>query len=241
MINETEILLDAGTGLRLAGKALMQRRQQVDHTILLSHTHWDHIGGFPFFEPAYRDEHSVRVVACHLPTPGALEEVFSEQMSSLTFPLPLRALRARVTFEQREAGSVFEAKGGFVVRTAPLRHPGGATAYRLEHDGRAVCYVTDTEHTPGTLDPNVLALVRDANLLIYDSTYDDSQFPAKAGWGHSTWQEALRIAEAAGVQRVALFHHDPEHDDCVLEAIEDLATARFAGAMLAREGMLLSV
>jgi phosphoribosyl 1,2-cyclic phosphodiesterase len=241
LTDNAEILLDAGSGLRLAGKAILQRNLRTNHTLLLSHTHWDHICGFPFFDPAYREHHSIRVVACHLPTAGALEEVFSEQMSPMTFPLPLRALSARVTFDQIPVGSTFMAEGGVVVRTAPLRHPGGATAYRLESGGRAVCYVTDTEHDLDCLDPTVLEFVRGADLMIYDSTYDDAEFPAKRGWGHSTWQQAIRVARAAGVRRVAFFHHDPEHDDAFLEAVEERAIAIFSGALVAREGMLLEV
>jgi phosphoribosyl 1,2-cyclic phosphodiesterase len=241
LVDEHEILLDAGSGLRLAGKAALERKQQTNHTILLSHTHWDHICGFPFFEPAYRDNHSVRVVACHLPAAGALEQVFTEQMSPMTFPLPLRSLGAKVTFDQYPVGASFEVDGGVVVRTAPLRHPGGATAYRLEKDGRAVCYVTDTEHDPEKFDPEVMALVRDADLMIYDSTYCDDEFPTKRGWGHSTWQEAIRIAEAARVRRVALFHHDPDHDDAFLEGVESRAISIFPGAMVAREGVVLAV
>jgi len=122
-----------------------------------------------------------------------------------------------------------------------LRHPGGATAYRLESGGRAVCYVTDTEHEPARIDAAVLDLARDADLMIYDSTYDEAEFPAKRGWGHSTWQQAIVIARAANVRRVAFFHHDPEHDDAFLEAVEERAIAMFPGALMAREGMLLEV
>ncbi len=241
LVDGAEILMDAGSGLRLAGKALLESRRQTNHTILLSHTHWDHIIGFPFFDPVYCETHRVRLVAGHLATAGSLETVFSEMMSPLTFPLPLRALGGRVTFDQIPVGATFGVDGGVVVRTAPLRHPGGATAYRLESGGSAVCYVTDTEHEPDSLDPAVLALVRDADLMIYDSTYDDAEFAAKRGWGHSTWQEAIRIAQAAGVRRVALFHHDPEHDDTFLEAVESRAIALFRGAVVAREGMVLAV
>jgi len=241
LTDDAEILLDAGSGLRLAGKAILQRNQQTNHTLLLTHTHWDHICGFPFFDPAYREHHKIRIVAGHLTKAGALREVFSEQMSPMTFPLPLRSLSARVTFDQIQAGSTFTVHGGVVVRTAPLRHPGGATAYRLESGGRAVCYVTDTEHDPDSLDPTVLEFVRDADLMIYDSTYDDAEFAAKRGWGHSTWQQAIRIAQAAGVRRVALFHHDPDHDDAFLEAVEERAISIFPGAVMAREGMLLEV
>jgi phosphoribosyl 1,2-cyclic phosphodiesterase len=125
------------------------------------------------------------------------------------------------------------------VRTVPLSHPDRATGYRVEHAGKSVAYVTDTEHEPGRLDDNVLALVARADVMIYDSTYTDEEFPSRTGWGHSTWQEGVRLAAAAGVRRLVVFHHDPGRDDAALDRIAAAAAARRPGTLVAREGMVI--
>lgn len=117
-----------------------------------------------------------------------------------------------------------------------MPHPDGATGYRVEHAGRSVAYVTDLEHRAGLRDPAVLDLVRGADLMIYDATYTDAEFPARIGWGHSTWQEALRIADAADVGRVVLFHHDPSHDDRFMDGVARDAERSRPGTTVAREG-----
>jgi phosphoribosyl 1,2-cyclic phosphodiesterase len=127
------------------------------------------------------------------------------------------------------------------VRTAPLNHPNGATGYRLELGGRSVCYVTDTEHLPGEPDKNVLGLIEGADLVIYDSTYTDEEFPGKVGWGHSTWQEGVRLCRTAGARRLAIFHHDPDHDDSFMAAVDKTARAEWDGAFAAREEMIITV
>jgi phosphoribosyl 1,2-cyclic phosphodiesterase len=126
------------------------------------------------------------------------------------------------------------------VRTAVLNHPNGATGYRIEHAGRSLCYVTDTEHVPGRLDPNVVELARGADLLVYDCTYTDAEYPRYAGWGHSTWEEGVRLCEAAGVRRLAIFHHDPARDDAAMDEIAAAAEERRPGTIVAMEGMTLN-
>ena len=105
------------------------------------------------------------------------------------------------------------------MRTAPLNHPGGAIGYRIEYGGRSVAYVTDVEMGDGPLDPALLALTKDAALLILDTTYTDEELPSHVGWGHSSWQQGIRLANAAGAGRLCLFHHDPEHDDAFMDKI----------------------
>jgi phosphoribosyl 1,2-cyclic phosphodiesterase len=128
-----------------------------------------------------------------------------------------------------------------VVRTAPLNHPGGATGYRVEYDGKVVVYVTDTEHRPGAPDANVLALANAADLMIYDANYTDAEYPDHVGWGHSTWQEAVRLANAAKVKRLALFHHDPDRGDQAMAAVAAEAAAARPKTMVAREGERLTI
>jgi phosphoribosyl 1,2-cyclic phosphodiesterase len=125
------------------------------------------------------------------------------------------------------------------VKTAPLNHPNNATGYRIEAGGKAICYVTDTEHVIGQPDRAVLGLVAGADIMIYDATYTDEEYPNFVGWGHSTWQEGVRLADAAGVKLFVAFHHDPNHGDAVMDRIAaDLEKAR-PGSVVAREGMIL--
>ena len=119
-------------------------------------------------------------------------------------------------------------------------HPNGATGYRIEHDGKSICYVTDTEHIVGKPDENVLALIEGADLVIYDSTYNDEEFPAKIGWGHSTWEEGIRLCKMANVKQLAIFHHDPDHNDDFMRDVEQKAREQWEGALVSREHMILA-
>jgi len=236
----SRIIFDAGTGLRLLGK-----RFQADGveraTLLLSHTHLDHISGFPFFGPAFQPGFVFKVMAGHLNNGGQggtdIRSVLARQMERPLFPVPLQTMGCSASFEDFKPGDSFTLEDGVQVRTAPLNHPDGATGYVVEHGGHSVAYVTDTEHLPGRLDDNILKLVEGVDLLIYDTTYTDAEYAAaRVGWGHSTWQEGVKVAEAAKVGRLVLFHHEPDHDDQIMAAIEAEAAAARPGTFAAREG-----
>lgn len=236
---DQRLIFDAGTGIRMLGRRMMTidaRRA----TLLFSHTHLDHIGGFPFFAPAFKTTCGFLVMAGHLTDPMSIHDVLSRQMEGPVFPVPLKRLASTLRFEDFKTGDTFSL-GDIQVTTAALNHPGGATAYRLTHGGRSLCYVTDTEHVPGHPDQTVLGLIEGADIVIYDSTYTDATLPARTGWGHSTWQEAVRLAKAANVKRMVLFHHDPDHDDQTMAMIEREAQAQFPGCLAAREGTTLYI
>ncbi|MBN2751263.1 MAG: MBL fold metallo-hydrolase [Rhodospirillaceae bacterium] len=239
-MGDQHLILDAGTGIRGLGQ-FFQKQDVKQSTILLTHTHWDHINGFPFFAPAFVAGRSFRILAGHLNESGGIQEVLATQMHTPMFPVPLEAMRASLEFEDFESGATFSTSPGVVVRTCPLNHPNGATGYRVEYGGRAVCYITDTEHLPGNPDANILALIEGADLVIYDSTYTDDEFPAKIGWGHSTWQEGVRLCRMAHVKRMAIFHHDPDHDDDFMDALGVEAKAVWSGCFVARENEPISV
>ncbi len=232
-LGDRRVILDAGTGLRELGNQFL-RDDVREATLLLTHTHWDHINGFPFFKPAYAPGRRFRIMAGHLGA-GVVREVLAGQMADPTFPVPLETMRAELLFEDFPAGDGFSLEPGIKIRTASLNHPNGATGYRIEYGGKAVCYVTDTEHVVGKPDARVLALIDGADLVIYDSTYTDDEFPQHVGWGHSTWQEALRLCKVASVRRLALFHHDPDHDDAFMLCVEKQAAKEWEGAFVARE------
>jgi len=228
------LVFDGGTGLRPLGLSLPSDRPlEIDH--FFSHTHWDHIVGVPFYCPAYRAGNKIHVRAGHRPGQGGIEAALRQAMTEPLFPVPLDVFHATIDYGDFSAGDTLDLGDGIIVRTAPLNHPNGATGYRIDYNGKSACYITDTEHVPGCPDQNILGLIKGADLVIYDSTYTDDEFPGYVGWGHSTWQEGVRLCQAAGVKRLALFHHDPGRDDDALDRIGAAASAQFAGAFVARE------
>lgn len=240
-VGDESFIFDAGTGIRQLGNKLLKEGRRTG-VLLLSHTHWDHIQGFPFFAPAFDPTRSFRILAGHLPKhTGGIRSVLAGQMAEPTFPVPLDIMRGKLEFEDFIAGDAFDLAPGVKVRTAVLNHPNAATAYRIEAEGHSVCYVTDTEHIIGQPDQRVLGLIEGTDLLIYDSTYTDDEFTSKIGWGHSTWQEAVRLSKAAKVRRLAIFHHEPDHDDLFMRDVEMRARERFPNSFVAREGQVVNV
>lgn len=239
-IGNRVVILDAGTGIRNLGHWLL-RRNVTRGDLFLSHTHWDHINGFPFFSPAFKADRHFTIHAGHLIDKGGIGRVLASQMQQPFFPVPLEKMGASIDNVDFRAGDSFSLGGNIRVRTAPLNHPDGATGYRFEYGGKSVCYVTDTEHVPGKPDQNILALIEGADLVIYDSTYTDKEFEKHVGWGHSTWQEGVRLCRAANAKTLAIFHHDPDHEDLFMEALEAEARQLWSGALVARENMRVNL
>jgi phosphoribosyl 1,2-cyclic phosphodiesterase len=232
------IVLDAGTGVRKLGHVML-REGPVEAALLLSHLHWDHIQGLPFFVPAYVSSSKLTVFGCAHGA-GTLREAFATQMAAPNFPVRLDELGAEITFREVRPGDAFDI-GDVRVRSAKLNHPGGVLAYRIEHGGRTVVYATDTEHY-ACVDPALRELAEGADVLIYDAQYTPEQYrgdrgPSKVGWGHSTYVAGAELARACGAERLVLFHHDPQHTDEVISEIERRARELFPGAVAAREGM----
>ncbi len=235
------VILDAGSGIMPLGMSFTPGAP-VDADILLSHTHFDHVVGLPFFGPAYAPGNTLRMWAGHLePKDGGLENVLCGMMTAPLFPVPMGVMASDKTFNDFRAGESFELGCGAAVKTCPLNHPNGATAYRIEYGKGSICYVTDTEHVEGTLDENILALIEGTDVFIYDTTYTDDEYPAHRGWGHSTWQEGAKLAKEAGVKTYVPFHHEPTHTDAIMSRIEEEAKDRFEHTVVAREGLVLEV
>jgi phosphoribosyl 1,2-cyclic phosphodiesterase len=239
-VGDHRIILDAGTGLRNAGQTFLKEKSG-ELFILLTHTHWDHINGFPFFVPAYNPDWKIHVKAGHLKDKGGIQAVLSAQMDNPMFPVPLEAMQAKITYEDFRAGESLDLYDDITVRTALLNHPNDATAYRIDYNGHSAVYVTDTEHVPGELDQNILEIIEGADLVIYDSTYTEEEWPAKVGWGHSTWNEGMRLCQAANVKRLAIFHHDPDHDDNFMDKLAEEAEKAWDANFVVREGTVYSL
>jgi len=232
------LIFDAGTGLHSLGSHLIGNGS-MNADLFFSHTHFDHICGFPFFAPAFKPDNALRIWAGHLLPERTVREVLIYLMMDPLFPVPIDTMRAKMTFCDFVAGEELSPYEDVTIRTAPLNHPNGATGYRVEFQGKSICYITDTEHVPGHPDEKIIELIRGADIAIYDSTYTDDEYPSHVNWGHSTWQEGVRLAEAAGVKTFVVFHHDPDHDDDFMDSIAtQLAKAR-PGSIVAQEGMTL--
>lgn len=228
------VILDGGTGLQRLGVAL--RGQSVEADLLLSHTHLDHITGIPFFGPFFDPACKFRLWAGHLWPESTLRDALNAFMAPPLFPVPPAVFSAGISFHDFRAGETLALGDGVTVRTAPLNHPNRATGYRIVHGERSVCYVTDTEHHPDGLDENILGLVAGADLMLYDCTFTDAEYPRHVGWGHSTWQQGVAICKAAGVKRLVVFHHDPGHDDAFMDQVAADASRARIGTIVAREG-----
>lgn len=233
------LIFDAGSGIRSLGDSLVQAGTAQDIDLFFSHGHIDHLIGLPFFTPLFRSGWNLRVWAGGFEQIGGVRAAIERLMSFPLFPIGLETASAHLSFVDFQRGDELSPRDGITIRTAALDHPGGATAYRIEYDGRAVCYMTDTEL--GNADPAWLDLARDADVLIMDSTYTDAELPEHRGWGHASWQQVVGFANSAGVKTLCLFHHDPDHADDVMDRIaSDVARAR-PGTIVAREGETIDV
>jgi phosphoribosyl 1,2-cyclic phosphodiesterase len=233
------VIMDGGTGLREFGNELLKDGGTIEADLFYSHTHFDHICGLPFFAPCYARGNKINLWAGHLVPENQLETVLCGMMMAPLFPVPMALLNPQVSFNDFTCGETLTPHPGIVLKTAPLNHPNRATGYRVEYGGKAIAYITDTEHRTDGLDQNILGLVDGADMMIYDSTYTDAEYPSHVDWGHSTWQEGVRLANAAKVETLVVFHHDPSHDDAFMDRVATEAAVLRPGTVVAREGMVL--
>jgi phosphoribosyl 1,2-cyclic phosphodiesterase len=234
------LILDAGSGLRGFGCALAAAGVPADADILLSHTHLDHICGLPFFAPMFDPKARLRFWGGHLAPPEGIREALLRGWRAPLMPNMDAAFRANLTFRDFAPGEALALHPGLRVATVALNHPGNAIGYRIEWGGSSICYITDTEHPAEGLDDALRRFVTNADIMIYDASFTDDEYKSRVGWGHSTWQVAAELAEAAAVRRLVLFHHDPGHDDAMMDAIGLAVAARRPGSLVAMEGMLLA-
>jgi phosphoribosyl 1,2-cyclic phosphodiesterase len=214
------VLCDAGSGLRVFGNDVLARHEPGDsqtYHLFMSHTHWDHIMGFPLFTPAYIAGNDVRIYGCH---PG-LRAAFERQHGAPSFPLPFEFLAATIEFVQLVPDVPAEI-AGFTVTPSLQRHGGDSYGYRFERDGKAVVYATDSEHKFAAREDEApyLAFFRDADLLVFDAMYSlGDAVSMKEDWGHSTNIAGVELAARSGVKHLVLFHHEPMYDDAMIERV----------------------
>lgn len=235
-VEDRIFILDAGSGIRALGNHLRHQSKPIKATILLTHYHWDHIQGFPFFTPAYERNNSFDIYGEPRGS-HTVKDILAGQMALPYFPVSLKQMRARLNFFDVRPQATLRL-GPATIRTESLNHPGKCLSYRIDYQGRSIVYATDTEHG-SHLDERLVKHAQGADILIYDASYNDNEIKKeKKGWGHSTWREGVKVAKAAGVRKLLLFHHEPSRTDRAITAMEKAAIRLFKGSQAAREGRL---
>jgi phosphoribosyl 1,2-cyclic phosphodiesterase len=206
------IILDAGSGLRALGRALLAefKNQPLSLTLLLTHTHWDHIQGLPFFAPIYDPRCHLRILGGEGARKG-LVNALTGQMESTYFPVPFAKLPSNIEIEELKDFNL--NIGSVSVRAQRANHPGLCVGYRLLSPDGLMVFFPDAESRPGGADLEMIEFLRDADVLILDSQYDSAEYKKHIGWGHGCVNDSVALAMQAGVKRLYLFHHDPDHDD----------------------------
>jgi len=228
------IILDAGTGLRLLGRSLLTefKRRPLNLTLLISHTHWDHIQGLPFFGPIYDSRCRLRILGGE----GARKSLVAAlmgQMESSYFPVSFTDLPSNIEIEELREFNF--AVGNTLVRAHRANHPGFCVGYRLFSPEVIICFFPDAEPRPG-VDEELIDFIRDADVLILDSQYDRAEYRQHRGWGHGSVEASVKLALRARVRKLILFHHDPTHDDRIIDGF-----VRHARALVRQQGGKLKV
>ncbi len=232
------VIFDSGSGVRELGVRLIQTKANHSRVVhlFLTHAHWDHIQGFPFFAPAFLPDFRLNI-SCTKDAKSILER----QMQTPFFPVSLDMMAAPRTFallQPNEVVAIAEA----TVRHIPLPHPQESTAFRVDERGKSIVFATDTEHAPDHINETLAALAHNADVLVYDAQYTSEEYRAgKQGWGHSTFAEAVKLARTANVKKLVLYSHDPGHDDEMLRKIEASAQTQYPNTVAARDGMRIKL
>ena len=230
------LILDAGSGVRGLGDELLQdaRENTIEATLLLSHSHWDHIQGLPFFAPGYSSKNRITIFGAN-GRGEQLQSALAAQMTPQHFPVGLEQMRGLEPVRDLSPDST--KIGNLVVRTTPLNHPGGCTGFRIECAAGHVAYLPDHEpyrgDQPGSSAQRALIeFVRGVDLLILDTQYSEKEYASRVGWGHGCLPDSVELAIEAGARRLLLFHHDPSHNDRQLDEMVEIGRAMAFGSPL---------
>ena len=235
----TLLILDAGTGIRRLGESLMREPDWSRRgNILLSHAHWDHIQGIPFFGPAFDPRNEFHFYG-QFKVDGRLEALLRGQMEYNYFPVCLNDMGAQMRFTElvEQTVKIEEVE----VSTCHLPHPQGCFGYRIDDGDSILVYATDNEFEVGMVSDKVVELARDADLLIYDTMYDEEEFQRKRGWGHSTWRVGVEVARKANVRTLCLYHHNPEYEDPKIDSLLELARSEFPNTIAASRDLVVDL
>ena len=264
--NDKLIILDAGTGIRNLGEKLMEKGESIKAFVLITHPHWDHIQGFPFFKPAFISGNELNIIGGTTER-VSLQKMISDQMNKIYFPVQLNELKATINFRSvgEEEISVFDA----TVKSIYVNHPTFAMGYRITQGGKSIVYISDNEpfdrnvsqamrnvekfivdkYAKSKGEPNqcIFDFVQNADLLIHDATYTPEEYVDRVGWGHSHYLFSLKVAAEGKVKRLVLFHHDPAHSDDKIDEIlqkckKEIKTRKYKfDCIAAAEGLEIEV
>ncbi len=233
------IIFDAGSGLRDLG--LYIKNNSIKSAILcLSHGHYDHIVGLPFFGPLWDNDFDLTIIGGPIDKCINIQDLVTNKIfSSPLFPVPFTETMAKISFKDINHHQKISLTKTITLTGIGLNHPGGATGYKVENADKSICYITDHEHISETVSTprHLRDFIKDTNLMIYDATFTDEQYVNYKGWGHSTWQKGIELSKEAHVKKLALFHHNPEHTDDIMMDIEKQAQAVWPLCFVARQGM----
>ncbi|WP_350334182.1 MBL fold metallo-hydrolase [Coralliovum pocilloporae] len=229
------IIIDCGSGMMHLGHDL-ERRGLKTMDLFVTHYHFDHLCGLPFFCIGFNPETTVNAYGPVLDNGVTMKDAVSKLMEPPLFPITSALLKG-VHFNDFEAGASTTLSNSAVVHSIPLNHPGGGCGYRIDWHGRSVAIITDFEHASTGLDQGLKDFVRGADVMVYDAMYTSADYPSHVGWGHSTDDFCLSLAEESGVGIPVLFHHAPYRSDASLEKLETEVSARFPGAMVGYDGL----
>jgi phosphoribosyl 1,2-cyclic phosphodiesterase len=237
---ENIIILDAGSGIRKLGSYLMacENLHTIRGSVFLTHTHWDHIQGLPFFTPVFSPENQFTIYG-EGKRRLSLVEVLEDQMQAPYFPIDMEtAFQAHILFQEVSPNQALRIHDAISVTPFRLHYPNASVGYLLQIEDVQVAYVTDHEHNVGQFSPEFLPIVRGIDVLIHDSQYNRADLKnEKKGWGHSAWEDVVDLASEAQVKQLFLYHHDPETTDEQLNERQFLAQQIFPPALVAREGL----
>lgn len=239
--NKNEVVIfDMGTGLRALGHSIIKNEPDVtDINIILSHFHYDHVLGFLMFAPLFSDKYNINIYA-PAENDNEVKSKFQLFLKSTFWPVNMEMLTSRINFIHYSTG-IFNISDNVKITNSPHGHPGGANSIRADIDRFSVTYVTDCEHPGNQLNQNVVDIAKNTDILIHDAQYTPKQIHNHKGWGHSSWEHSVAVAKAANVKKLALFHHNPDHGNAILESIEKDAKNVFNNTFSAREGMELFI
>ena len=235
-IKQHSIILDMGSGLKNLGDSLLKRKVN-NFDIFLSHFHYDHTCGLPFFRPAFLQNYNFFLRSGR----KDMLEVLKSQISSPSFPITVNEFKANIKYKSFSVGECIFLKNNTKIKTLALNHPDGAVGYRIENRGKTVCYITDHEHNENMQNEELINFVKKSDVLIYDSTYEDEEFKNYIGWGHSTWQEGVRLANQSDVKKYYIFHHNPDNTDSQMKKIEKKSKLMGKNIIVAKEGMCVKI
>ncbi len=235
------LIFDGGTGMHQLGKFLAEKNNSLRGDIFITHTHWDHIQGLPFFTPFFETRNYFKIYG-----ENKKEIIFSDVIKDIMkypySPITWNDMDALLVFQEVESNQTLDIGDGITVSTIATDHPGGCISYKVKYKDKSCCYITDLEHKQD-LHHNLKDFVKNSDILIYDSNYTEEEYfgennkPSKEGWGHSTWERGIELVIEANVKKLVLFHHDSNRFDEELKKIELKAQAIHTDTIAARENM----